>query len=344
MKFGDVCEASVRRRRQTQKGNIMKTLNTDNHNDNDSATLHVYDKSTPSTSLDILAEALVRLHNFKKISKEAIAVLGHLSEIGNTDASILLATLAPPEELSETVKNSVTENFMSALEQGHPSAFLPYYQAAINSNDPNIARQGLTLLCEMGEDGDAEAFWILAQYYSDKGDPLSVVYGEKAEQFSFPPAKDAMSYARAFSTIAMLELTKQHDSTVKSLNKRIKALVDNSEEQKLKTHSEAEALIQHISYWKMLAEDAEARLATLNEESLRDEAITQLKKTIAGLEDQVLEVQCGQEKANAEKDKAERLADKLTSRNKHLVGLLRKNRIAVNEFEASSSTEDQTHV
>ena len=317
----------------------MNTLNTDNHNDNDSATLHVYDKSTPSTELELLVEALLHVSHFRAPTKEAFDILGHLSVMGNIDASLLLARLTSKGQLSDAVLSSVKDNLTCAIEGGDTAALLVYFNTIIESDKPTKAKEGLKGLCEMGEDGCPDAFWLLAQHYSKNGDPLSVVYGEKAEESGFPPAKDAMSYARAFSTIAMQKATKQNEAVVKCLNKQIQKLTVNLEEQKAGTHSEQDALAQQISYWKQLAENAEAGIASLTAESLRDEAIDQLKNTISGLEDQVLEAQCSHEKANAERVKAERLADDLTRQNKYLTSLLRKSGKPFNEYESSSSSD-----
>lgn len=318
----------------------MNTRSTDNQNGNNSASLNVYDKSTPNTPLEYLAEAFIFASHFRTPTKEAIDILGHLSELGNINAALFLARHSS-EELSDGFLPSISGAFISAIEDGYPPALLTYYESHIAKGSQTEARTAMIQLRRMGDAGSADAYWILARQYSIKGNPLAMVYGEKAEQSGFPPAIDAMRLLRLRHNILTKELARHHDSTVKSLNKRIQTLTVNLEKQKAETHLEEAALTQQISYWKQLAENAEARIATLTAESLRDEAIAQLKNTISGLEDQVLDAQCGQEKALGAKGKAEKVADDLTRRNKRLAGILRKNRIAFNEYESSSSSDGE---
>ena len=315
----------------------MNTQDTVNQSDNSSAALHTYDNSAPSTSLDTLAKALIHFSHFDKPTKETIDILGHLSEIGNIDAALFLARWTSKNQLSDAVQSSIRNNIASAIDDGYIPALLGYYESMIACAKQKEVSLVLKRLCEMGDDDCPDAFWILAQHFSKKGDRRAVLYGEYAEQLGHPPAIDALRLARLTRTIAVQE----YDYTVKRLNKRIQTLTVNLEKQKAETHLEEAALTQQFSYWKQLAESAEARIASLTAESLRDEAIAQLKNTIKGLEDQVLDAQCGQEKAFDERAEAEGLADDLKRHNKFYKTLLRKNGIPFPESGSSSSTEEQ---
>ena len=79
MKNGDVCGATVRRRRQIQKGNIMNTQDTVNQNDNSSAALHTYDNSAPIVSPELVTDIIYHILRFQRIPKEGIEILSSVA-------------------------------------------------------------------------------------------------------------------------------------------------------------------------------------------------------------------------------------------------------------------------
>ena len=96
---------------------------------------------------------------------------------------------------------------------------------------------------------------------------------------------------------------------------------------------------QLIQQLQQRCEEAEARLASWTAEALKDERIQLLQFEKAKAEEDWLQAKCDLESAEASKAMVERVANKLTGRNKYLACLLRKNGIPFNEHESSTSSE-----
>lgn len=354
MKNGDACGARIRRRRQNQKGNTMNTQDAVNRNENGTPTVHVYDKSQPCVSPELLAETAYCLMRHQKMPQEAVEFMVPLAVAGHLKAAICLLDDTTFQNMSHAECLAVSDRINNAARMDDPYALYIVGRCLFTSGERD---ESLRLLEKAATFGVLDSLWFLVSGFGLEDPSRSAEYLRRAIDSGFPPAVESCGVYLVTSEALQKELKIKYGEEIRTLQEKANSFgnqVDTLSEENNHLNRKNEAL--RAEYHKRLADcnneierlqrrctTAEAHIASLTAESLRDEAIAQLKNTISGLEDQVLEAQCGQEKAFAEKTKAERFADDLIRRNKHLVGLLRKSRIAFNEYESSSSTEDQTH-
>ena len=341
MKYGDACEACVRRRRQNQKGNIMNTQETVNQSYNFSAALHTNDNSAPSVSPELVTDIIYHILRFQRIPKEGIEILSSRALAGDLPATYCLMRKERSCNLPYAVESAIYENVDLAAKMEDP---LADFMRACEYLYQSKFSDGLRLLNKLAEEGVQESIWQLALYEAGVGGPKALDYCLKAAEAGYEPAKAAHSIAQGVIAVMEEELKEKNRDSFNALHGENRELIRTNEALRVEHKASLDKHIQQIVDLQKRCESAESKLASLTVEALKDEAIGELQASTKKAEEDWLEAKCAQETAEAMRIKAERLADDLTRRNKHLVGLLRKKGIPFNEYESSSSDMGISHL
>ena len=315
----------------------MNTLNSVDHNENDSANVHVYDKSAPSISPELLTDIIYRLLRFQRFSQEGIDILSSKALAGDWPATYCLLRNECSGNLPYAVESAIAENIDLAIKMNDP---LAQFMRACAYLGLNKVSDGLRILKKLAEEGVPESFWQLALYEAGVKGPKALDYCLKAAKAGYMPAKAAHSIAQGVIAVMEEQLKEKNRESFNTLHGENRELIRTIETLRAEHKVSLDKYSQQIVDLQKRCESAETKLASLSIEALKDEAIGILRSSTKKAEEDWLEAKCAQETAEAMQIKAEMVADDLARRNRHLAGLLRKNRIAFNEHESSSSPEN----
>ena len=318
----------------------MNTKETDNQNDNSSTALHTYDNSAPSVSPELLAETVYSMIRYKPLPREVIELLSNEAMAGKETASFCILSDELSRQLPDHVVKQVVCNLKASIKEKHPFGLYVNGCSLIRDASRHKIERGVELLNMVAESGIEEGYWTLALYYANQGIPEALKYGLLALEAGWPPAIQADKYARFMCENSELKNRKSLNETRLFLSRENSNLELQIETLKTKFRAEKADLNTQVMNWQKRCEDAESRLASWSAEAFNDEHILKLQSSTKKAEEDWLEAKCAQETAEAKQINAETVADDLTRRNKRLAGLLRKNHIAFNEHESSSSSEN----
>ena len=305
--------------------------------------VHVYDKSVPSVSPELLAEAVYSMIRYKLLPQEVIELLINEAMAGKETATFCILGDEISKQLPAHVVKQVIWNLKASIKDHHPFGQYINGCGLLRSASRQNVERGVELLNAVAENGIAEGYWTLALYYASHGIPEALKYALLAKDAGWPPAIQAIKYACFLcENVEQKNLITLNDSRL-SLSRENSELELQVETLTTKFRAEKADLNKQVKNWQKRCEEVESRLASWSAEALKDEHILKLQSSTKKAEEDWLEAKCAQETAEAKQINAETVADDLTRRNKRLVFLLRKNRIPLNEFEASLSSEDQTN-
>lgn len=318
----------------------MNTKETDNQNDNSSTALHTYDNSAPTVSPELVTDIIYHILRFQRISKEGVEILSSKALAGDLPATYCLMRKERSCDLPYAVEFAIANNIDRGIKRKDSLArFLRAYDyLAQNKNN-----DGLRLLKELAEEGVQESIWQLAVIEAANDGPMALDYCRKAADAGYQPAKLGYMIAKGVIAVMEEELKEKNRDSFNTLRGENRELIRTIEILRVEHKASLDKCNQQSVDLQKRCESAESKLASWSAEALKDEHILKLQSSTKKAEIDWLEAKCAQETAEAKQTKAETIADDLTRRNKRLAGLLRKNRIAFNEYESSSSSEDQTN-
>ncbi len=315
----------------------MNTQDTVNQNDNSSAALHTYDNSAPIVSPELVTDIIYHILRFQRIPKEGIEILSSKALAGDLPATYCLMRKERSCNLPYAVESAIADNIDLATKMEDP---LADFMRACNYLYQSKYSDGLRLLNKLAEEGVPESIWQLALYEAGIKGPKALDYCLKASEAGYMPATAAYSIAQGVIAVMEKELKEKNRDSFNALHGENRELIRTIETLRAEHKALMDKETQQIAVLQKRCVSAESKLTSLSVEALKDEAIGILQSSTKKAEEDWLEAKCAQETAEAKQINAETIADDLTRRNKRLAGLLRKNRIAFNEYESSSSTED----
>ena len=317
----------------------MITHNVVDQTENAVPIVHVYDKSAPCISPELLAEAVYSMIRYKQLPQEVIELLINEAMAGKETATFCILGDEISKQLPDHVVKRVIENLKTSIKDKHPFGQYVNGCALLGSASRQNVERGVELLNAVAEKGIEEGYWTLALYYARQGISEAFKYGLLAVEAGWPPAIQADVFARFLCENIEHKNRKSLNDSRLFLSRENSELELHIETLKTKFQVEKAGLNTQVMALQKRCEEAESCLASWSAEVLKDEYILKLQSSTKKAEEDWLEAKCAQETAEAMRIKAETVAKDLTRRNKRLVGLLRKNRIAFNEYESSSSSD-----
>ena len=199
---------------------------------------------------------------------------------------------------------------------------------------------GMQLLQEAGENGIPEAYWELARIHHQVDPKKAYEFAKKAADGQWPPAVAGcnLTYSIAHFVVKQVSDDSRHDLSLSREGQKAAELNAKQLSDKLQALNASSR--RAIEQLQLRCEEAESRLASWNVEAVKDEHVQMLQSQKTKAEEEWLNAKLEAEHAEAAKVKAERKAEDLDRRNRHLARLLRKNGIPFNEYESSSSSEN----
>lgn len=297
-------------------------------------------KNSPvNVSPELLAEAIHCIIRRKQLPKEVSDILINAIMAGSYTATYCLEHLEFFSQIPFEARIHACANIDEAVKSKEPYAIYIKGCSLLNNSSRQSVDRGIGLLNKVAEDGIAEGYWALAEFYARVASPEAIQYALKAVNNGWAPAQTAMYLTAIICKMREQELSTEHNIELKNLLGDYEALQCKIDATRTASKNIETNCIEEIKRLQMRCEEAESRLASWSAEALKDEHILKLQSSMKKAEEDWLEAKCAQETAEAKQIKAETIADDLTRRNKRLAGLLRINGIQFNEYESSSPSE-----
>lgn len=298
------------------------------------------DKPLPAITPDLFVKTFFSLIRNQTPPLEVIPILARETQKNNSEAMFCLARKELFDSRSLSDKYHFRQFVLAAAEGKDACARFIKGCDYVVDDDPLLVEEGINLLREAGEKGFPEACWVLAQVYVNRDIEAACEYAMKSASDGWRPAKEGLRLGSAMTAWAVQMEKESWSNDLYLARKEHKASEQNAilvsaELQSLKASSH-----KSIEQLQKRCEEAESHLASWSAEALKDEYILKLQSSTKKAEEDWLEAKCAQETAEAMQIKAERLADDLARHDRYLASILRKHRIAFNEHESSSSSEN----
>ena len=298
------------------------------------------DNTTPVITPELFAKAFYSMLRFKQPPLEVIPILLSETRRNNFKAAYCLSLNAIFSNLNYHEQLFVRDLTVAAAKDNVPEAVYIRGSSLVAHKEYHEVRRGIQMLVDAGENGVPDAYWLLVRA-GIIDNPLSLVeYARKAADGGWPPAVDGLNLGETMASLAeesvrascnhALSLAREGQTAAELEAKRL-----SGELQGLNASSR-----HAIEQLRLRCAEAESRLASWNAESVKAEHIQRLQAEKTKAEEEWLDAKLEAENAEAAMVKAERKADDLARRNRHLAVLLRKNGIPFNEYESSSSSEE----
>ena len=300
-------------------------------------------KSLPAITPELFVKTFFSLVRDQTPPLEVIPILASEIQKNNREAMFCLARNELIDSRSLSDQYHFRQLVLAAAEENDPCASFIKGCDYVVDEDPLLVEEGIKSLQEAGEKGFPHAYWILAQVYLNRDINAACEYAMKSANDGWRPAKEGLRLGSAIATHAVQMAKNSCNHELYLARKEREASEQNAIQVSAELQSLKASSHKSIEQLQKRCEAVESRLASWSAEALKDEHILKLQSSTKKAEEDWLEAKCAQETAEAKQIKAETVANDLTRRNKRLAGLLRKNRIAFNEFESSSSSEGQTN-
>jgi hypothetical protein len=302
-------------------------------------------KSLPAITPELFVKTFFSLVRDQTPPLEVIPILASETQNNNREAMFCLARKELFDSRSSSDQYHFRQFVLAAAEGNDACARFIKGCDYVVDDDPLLVEEGIELLREAGEKGFPEAYWILAQIFLNHDIKAAYEYALKSANDGWHPANEGLRLGLAITASAVQMEKNSCNHELYLARKEREASEQNAIQVSAELQSLKASSHKSIEQLQKRCEEAESRLASWSAEALKDEHILKLQSSTKKAEEDWLEAKCAQETAEAKQIKAERLADDLTRRNKRLAGLLRKNHIAFNEHESSSSSENgETHL
>lgn len=308
-------------------------------------------KETAATGANIPAEMLARglfsLCQYKDLPPDVVKVLYGQALAGNREAAFFLLDHMESDQLPDSVESAVMDNLVIAIQEGEPFAQGVQGCTLLLSANPRKIRQGLKLVGKAAEGGFAKGLWDASMILADKMPSIAAECALRAASRDLSPAIDALTVANTVLKTREAKFIKEQEASLGALRtdaygeaRQIESELVEYKQRLSEANAKNASLNGQVQEWQKRCEDARARLDSLTADMLRDDMIIQLQAKVNQAEEEWLQAKLESEHAEVVKIKAERKAEDLTRRNKHLTCLLRKKGIPFHEYESSSSSEN----
>jgi len=298
------------------------------------------DKPLPAITPELFTKTFLSLLRYKRPPLEVIPILLGEARRNNFEAAYCLSLNAIFSNLDYHEQLFVRDLTVAAAKDNVPEAVYIRGSSLVAHKEYHEVRRGIQMLIDAGENGVPDAYWLLVRAGIIDAQKTLVEYARKAAEGGWPPAEDGLKLGKVMALMAEqsareccnhdLSLARAGQQSAELMAKRL-----SDEMQALNASSK-----QLIEGLQKRYEEAESRLALWNAEAVKDKHVQMLQSQKTKAEEEWLNARLEAEHAESAKVEAERRADDLARRNKYLAGLLRKNHIAFNEHESSSSSEN----
>ena len=294
----------------------------------------------PVLTPGLFAKTFYSLLRYKRPPLEVIPILLDEVRRNNFEAAYCLSLDAVSVNLALDEMRLVKNMIFAAANENNPYALYIAGSCLVNSDKYHEVRRGIQMLIDAGENGVPDAFWYLACTSIYDVPKILVEYARKAAEGGWPPAEDGLNLGKVMALMAEQSAREccNHDLSLARAGQQAAELMAkrlSDEMQALNASSK-----RSIEQLQKRCEEAESQLALWNAEAVQDMHIQMLQLQKVKAEEEWLNAKLEAEHAEAAKVEAERKADDLGRRNRHLAGLLRKNGIPFNEHDSGSSSED----
>ena len=300
-----------------------------------------------SIPAEMLARGLFSLCQYKDLPPDVANVLYDQALAGNREAAFFLLDQMETDQLPDSVESAVMDTLEIAVQEGEPFAQGVRGCTLLLSTNPRKIRLGLKLVGKAAQGGFAKGLWDASMILADKMPSIAAKCVLRAASREYSPAIDALTGAKIVLKIREAEFIKEQEASRSALRRdaygearRIESELVEYKQQLSEANAKNASLNGQVQEWQKRCEDARARLDSLTADMLRDDMIIQLQAKVNQAEEEWLQAKLESEHAEVVKIEAERKAEDLTRRNKHLTCLLRKKGIPFHGYESSSSSEN----